>query len=1262
MNKNLLKNIGAYAAIVLAFLVLSYAFVPQVLDGMIVNQSDISGWKGMAQESVQWNKEHPGDKALWSDSMFGGMPTVTFMDDFQGDWTKPLYKVLLLGKRPASYLFIALLGAFLMMLALGIDKYLSALGAFAVAFCSYNMQIIQVGHNTKMQAIAFAPWAIAALIYTYRMALASRENVPGEASGNASWKSWLPMTILGSVLFALALSMQIKANHVQITYYLAIIILFYGLATLIWVLTTKNKQLFVRFAAASALLLVMGIVGIGTNANKLMPTSAYAPFTMRGGSELVQEGDDGSTGLTLDYATAWSYGAEELPNMMIPNFNGGSSRGELSTDSAFGNTLRRMGANSAQVAQYCSQVPLYWGPQPFTAGPMYMGAITVFLFVLGLCLCQGRERWWLLACCIFAILLSLGNHLMWFTELMFKYAPMYNKFRTVSMALVVLQICMPLLGIYALDKILKGEVMPVKVVASTWISLAATAGFCILVALVPSLVGSFAGQGEDASPLYEALAHDRMVLLQKDAWRSALLILCSAAAIIFCYWKAKPAQVQTRKKWAVALIACLVVFDMWSVGKRYFNDEHFITPRGFDASFRERPADRQILSDKDPSYRVLDLTNDPFNSSVASFRHKSVGGYSPTKMQRYQDLIDYCLRAEISDFAKSLNEGTDLPHLPILNMLNTRYFIVSDKDVLPNDEAYGEAWFVDELMYAADANDEMLFLMDVQDDPYAYNGKPVLKTRAIVRADKVAPFSGSDINDAKITMTYYSPNELHYSYTCTEPSAVVFSEIYHPSWKATVNGEPLDLFQTDWVLRGAVLPAGEGDIVMRYEPEDYVTGRRLSTACSALLLMLLVLSSAFATLSSKAWKAMGRSSRILGCIAILLGVVSCSGNGAQPSMNDVIEDHVEVAKVQLKDLVEASETVVDGQRQILIPSKYEDGQIVFVPKDDWVSGFFAGTLWYMYELTGDEFWAEHAKMHTDNIEEIKHLKWHHDVGFMVYDSFGNGYRLKHYPEYEEVLLTTAASLSTRFRPAAGIIQSWNVVNNGWQSLRGWKCPVIIDNMMNLELLFKATEMSGDSTYYNIAVSHADKTLENHYREDMSCFHVVDYDHETGLVRRRCTAQGYSDDSAWARGQAWGIYGYTVAYRFTGDDRYLERAKAIENFIFTHPNLPEDLIPYWDFDAPEDVHGHPRDVSSATIIASALYELYGYTSEQRYLDEADTIIRNLSRPEYRAEPGTNGGFILKHSVGSIPHGASIDVPLNYADYYLLEALIRRKNIK
>ena len=381
-----------------------------------------------------------------------------------------------------------------------------------------------------------------------------------------------------------------------------------------------------------------------------------------------------------------------------------------------------------------------------------------------------------------------------------------------------------------------------------------------------------------------------------------------------------------------------------------------------------------------------------------------------------------------------------------------------------------------------------------------------------------------------------------------------------------------------------------------------------------------------------------------------MAAISCN------TETDIITENIGNAKVQIGALMEASE----AGDTVRIPSSFQDGEIVYVPTDDWVSGFFAGTLWYMYELTGDEMWAEHARKHTEILDSIQYLTWHHDVGFMIYDSYGNGLRLKNIPGYKDVCVTTAKSLSTRFRPGAGIIQSWNV-DRGWQSERGWTCPVIIDNMMNLELLFKATEFSGDSTYAKIAISHADKTLENHFRPDYSCYHVVDYDPETGEVLHRCTAQGYADESAWARGQSWALYGYTVAYRFTGDEKYLKHAENVAGFIFNDPNMPEDLVPYWDFDAP-DIPDAYRDVSSAAVNASALYELSYLTGKASYKEKADRIIESLSTPAYRAAQGTNGGFILMHSVGSIPHGSSIDVPLNYADYYFLEALIRKRNIE
>ena len=375
--------------------------------------------------------------------------------------------------------------------------------------------------------------------------------------------------------------------------------------------------------------------------------------------------------------------------------------------------------------------------------------------------------------------------------------------------------------------------------------------------------------------------------------------------------------------------------------------------------------------------------------------------------------------------------------------------------------------------------------------------------------------------------------------------------------------------------------------------------------------------------------------------------------------SDIIKENVEHAKAQLQYLIDASE----AGDTLRIPSSYKHGEIDFVPTDDWVSGFFAGTLWYMYELTGDEYYAEKAQKHTEILHDIQYLKWHHDVGFMVYDSYGNGLRLKNIPGYDTVLVNTAKSLATRFRPAAGIIQSWNTDNpKSWQAHKGWKCPVIIDNMMNLELFFKVSEMTGDDTYKKIAMSHADKTIENHYRDDFSTYHVVDYDDETGEVRRKCTAQGIADESRWARGQAWSIYGFVVAYRFTGEERYLEQAKNIANYLLVEEdNMPEDLVPLWDFDVVEfasdgeemvhlfntwvnifedkettEYYKQLRDVSSASINASALYELYWHTKDEFYKEKADKIIESLSTEAYRAKVGENGGFILMHSVGSLPH--------------------------
>ena len=389
----------------------------------------------------------------------------------------------------------------------------------------------------------------------------------------------------------------------------------------------------------------------------------------------------------------------------------------------------------------------------------------------------------------------------------------------------------------------------------------------------------------------------------------------------------------------------------------------------------------------------------------------------------------------------------------------------------------------------------------------------------------------------------------------------------------------------------------------------------------------------------------------------LLVLAGCAGQ--KQTANDFIQENIDNAVAQ-----ETLQTdIIEKSGKILNPRTInQDGSIHYVPIDDWCSGFFPGNIWYTYELTGDKKWLPLAEKYTEALDSVQYLTWHHDVGFMIGSSYLNGYRFANKEEYKPVIIQTAKSLSTRFRPGAGVIQSWDA-DKGWQAERGWKCPVIIDNMMNLELMFEATRLSGDSSFYKIAVSHADRTMEEHFRPDGSCYHVIDYSIKDGKVRHRQTAQGYADESIWSRGQAWAIYGYAVCYRETKDRKYLDQALKTFNMMKNLENMPEDLIPYWDMSAP-NIPNEPRDVSTASCIASALYEIstMDVPDAAGYKMYADSIMVSLSSPAYRAALGTNGNFLLMHSVGSIPHNSEIDVPLNYADYYYLEALKRKRDIE
>jgi len=389
-------------------------------------------------------------------------------------------------------------------------------------------------------------------------------------------------------------------------------------------------------------------------------------------------------------------------------------------------------------------------------------------------------------------------------------------------------------------------------------------------------------------------------------------------------------------------------------------------------------------------------------------------------------------------------------------------------------------------------------------------------------------------------------------------------------------------------------------------------------------------------------------------ISISILILAGCGNTNNNTM-DCIADNIQFANQQIGRQVQ----IIEDSGKLLNPRTVKNDKIQYVQIEDWTSGFFPGTMWYMYNLTNDEKWKRLGIKYTENLDSAKYLTSHHDIGFIIGASYGNAYKVTHNAAYKEVIIEAAKSLATRFRPTPGVIQSWDE-DRGWQGTRGWMCPVIIDNMMNLELLFEASKLSGDTSFFNMAVSHANVTLENHFRKDYSCYHVVDYDKVKGGVRGKYTAQGYADESAWARGQAWALYGFAVCYRETKDKKYLDFAGNIYKFIFTNKNMPNDLVPYWDFDAPY-IPNEPRDVSAAAVMASALYELSTF-GKPEYKETADKIIASLSSDKYRAILGTNGNFLLMHSVGSIPHVQEIDVPLNYADYYFLEALTRKKKLE
>ncbi|MHC1690970.1 MAG: YfhO family protein [Bacteroidales bacterium] len=825
------KKILPYLIAILSFIVIAYMFTPQVFSGKVVNQSDIASWRGMANEIISYNEANPDkDPALWTNSMFSGMPATTISVVYDGDFTDYLYKILFVGQRPPSYLLISLIGSFLLFLAFGVNVWLSIIGAIAISFCSYNMQLIQVGHNSKMVAIAFMPWVLAAVVYAYRK-----------------------KALLGALLFAFALSFQIKANHPQITYYLAIIIAGYAIALLY---TSIKDKYFLRFIRTSVYLLIAGAIGIATNINHLWPTYEYSKYTMRGGSELAKEKGTEQKGLEIAYATQWSYSPGETPNLLIPNYNGGATAGELSKNSESYKVLQ---SNFQGADQIIKQMPLYWGPQPFTAGPMYLGAISIFLFILGLILLRGAIKWWIASVSLLALLLSWGSNFLPVTEFFFNYIPLYNKFRTVSMVLVILQITIPLLAFLTVDKLLKGEYDKKKVTTGLIISLAMTAGFSLIMAILPSLAGSFTGASDSQLPeqLRGALVQDRQSLLSADAFRSLAFILLAGAALWFTIMG------KLRKEYMFAILGVLIIADMWSVDKRYLNDSHFVKNRDFEQQYSKRPVDEMILQDKDPNYRVLDLSISTFNDAHVSYHHKTIGGYSPAKLQRYQDLIDNYIIPEMQQIGKDLagiktmeEAQARFGNYPILNMLNTRYIVIGAQNPpLVNHNALGNGWFVNEVKVAGNVTEEIAGIGAMDLSKSAVVSKEFEAAVAGIPAASV-PVSSDTLTAASqtslikdtvsspaefIKLTYYSPNELTYEYTALTEKLAVFSEVYYPKgWTAYIDGQPAEIINADFILRALKVPAGSHKVEFKYKPESFTKGAMYSRISSGLLILLLL--------------------------------------------------------------------------------------------------------------------------------------------------------------------------------------------------------------------------------------------------------------------------------------------------------------------------------------------------------------------------------------------------------------------------------------
>jgi hypothetical protein len=791
-------------------------FSPIMFDGKTLAQHDITQFQGGAHEAQEYAKVM-GKEALWTNSMFSGMPTYLISLHFPGDWSVYLQKAIALGL-PAvvANLFLALLCGYVLLVALGVRPLIAVAGAVALGFSSYNLAILAAGHNTKSLALAYAPLVLGGLLVTYRR------------------DKWL-----GAALFAVGLTLNIHVNHLQITYYLLLLVAIFGVIELVSAFRTGRLS---EFLKRTALLGLGAALAVGVSFGRLYTTAEYSKYSNRGPSELksaapaapgqapAPKGEDEGSGVDRDYAFQYSYGVGETITLLIPNFYGGASSMPLGTDSNL--------AKAGLPQEYLGSMPTYWGQQSYTAGPVYMGAVVCFLFILGLFVVEKRTRYWLLAGTILSILLAWGKNFETFNYLIFDILPGYNKFRAVSMALVIAQLAMPILGALALSRILRPRPAGAPTLPGTKAPLSAdaaallpkvlyagaiAAGLCVLAYLASfsfdfaaPVDGELTKQGFTPQ-LLGALRADRADLLRNDVWRG-LLFIGAALGVLYFHLKGQLKVVP-----AAAIMVLLVLVDLWGVDKRYLGDNKF-QRETIAEEFQPTPADQLILQDKDLSYRVLNLQN-PFNEAQTSYFHKSIGGYHGAKLRRYQDLIERQISAN---------------NQQVLNMLNMRYLITGDakQPVQRNPGALGNAWFVSEVKMVKSPDEEMAALNTLSP-----------ATVAVVDASKFPQQKAAtyDITGSTIALTNYSPDELKYRYNATHDGLVVFSEIYYADgWQAYIDGKAVPHIRADYVLRALQVPAGSHTIDFKFEPKAYAVGNTVSLAASIALLLVLLGAIAYA--------------------------------------------------------------------------------------------------------------------------------------------------------------------------------------------------------------------------------------------------------------------------------------------------------------------------------------------------------------------------------------------------------------------------------